>query len=234
MLLYLLSSDELRELLDRLGYRFEPEQIPTMVDYYLARTSHGSTLSGVVHTWVLARANRDRALEFFEQALTVRHRRHPGRHHLRGHSSGRDGRQRGPHPALLHRVGDSWRSDGVVTALAGITWCAGLSDPLPWPPCARAGQWQRRRGQRGSARCPPNGHRMPRPGRTARAGMHDPVSQCAFLSVGAKLRLARDDHRHTGRLNNPRTDGTQQHAGEAPKAGLPTTANCASSECSMS
>ena len=40
-----------------------------MVDYYLARTSHGSTLSGVVHTWVLARANRDRAMEFFQQAL---------------------------------------------------------------------------------------------------------------------------------------------------------------------
>jgi len=69
MLLYLLSSDELRELFDRLGYRFTPDQIPMTVDYYLARTSHGSTLSGVVHTWVLARANRDRAMEFFQQAL---------------------------------------------------------------------------------------------------------------------------------------------------------------------
>ncbi|HEY2197079.1 MAG TPA: trehalose-phosphatase, partial [Mycobacterium sp.] len=69
MLLYLLSATELRELLDRLGYRFTPEQIPEMVDYYLARTSHGSTLSSVVHTWVLARANRDRAMKFFQQAL---------------------------------------------------------------------------------------------------------------------------------------------------------------------
>ncbi|MET0993933.1 MAG: trehalose-phosphatase [Mycobacterium sp.] len=69
MLLYLLSSDELRELLDRLDYHFGPDQIPKMVDYYMARTSHGSTLSGVVHTWVLARANRDRAMEFFEQVL---------------------------------------------------------------------------------------------------------------------------------------------------------------------
>jgi len=65
MLLYLLSSDELRELLDRLDYHFGSDQIPKMVDYYMARTSHGSTLSGVVHTWVLARANRHRALEFF-------------------------------------------------------------------------------------------------------------------------------------------------------------------------
>jgi len=69
MLLYLLSSDELRELLARLDYRLDPEQIPKMVDYYLARTSHGSTLSAVVHTWVLARANRNRAAEFFEQVL---------------------------------------------------------------------------------------------------------------------------------------------------------------------
>lgn len=69
MLLYLMSSTELRELLDRLGYRFTSEQIPAMVDYYLARTSHGSTLSGVVHSWVLARANRDRAMEFFQEVL---------------------------------------------------------------------------------------------------------------------------------------------------------------------
>ena len=67
MLLYLLSSEELGELLDRLGYHLVHDQIPKMVTYYLARTSHGSTLSGVVHTWVLARANRDRAIEFFEQ-----------------------------------------------------------------------------------------------------------------------------------------------------------------------
>jgi len=70
MLLYLMSSDELGELLDRLGYRFTHEQIPRMVDYYMARTSHGSTLSGVVHSWVLARANRHRAMEFFQQVLT--------------------------------------------------------------------------------------------------------------------------------------------------------------------
>ncbi|MGB9226364.1 trehalose-phosphatase [Mycobacterium sp.] len=69
MLLYLMSSTELRELLNRLGYRFTSEQVPKMVDYYLARTSHGSTLSGVVHSWVLARANRERAMEFFQQAL---------------------------------------------------------------------------------------------------------------------------------------------------------------------
>ncbi|WP_232375063.1 trehalose-phosphatase [Mycolicibacterium mengxianglii] len=69
MLLYLLSSDELRELLARLGYRLAPERIPEMVTYYLARTSNGSTLSALTNTWVLARANRDRAKEFFQQVL---------------------------------------------------------------------------------------------------------------------------------------------------------------------
>lgn len=69
MLFYLLSAGELRELFDRLGYPFEGEAIPRTTDYYLARTSHGSTLSGVVHSWVLARANRDQAMEFFDKVL---------------------------------------------------------------------------------------------------------------------------------------------------------------------
>ena len=164
MLLYLLSSDELRELLDRLDYHFAPDQIPKMVDYYIARTSHGSTLSGVVHTWVLARANRDRAMEFFRAGSQVRRRRHPGRHHLRGHPPRRNGRQRRPRAAVLHRVGDPWQSPGVVAELAGIAWCAGLSDPLSWHAYACAGQRKGRRGQRRSTRRSAGGHRMPRSG----------------------------------------------------------------------
>jgi alpha,alpha-trehalase len=69
MLFYLLSSDELRELFERLGYRFAPEQIPKTIDYYRSRTSHGSTLSAIVHSWVLARGDRDRALKYFQQVL---------------------------------------------------------------------------------------------------------------------------------------------------------------------
>jgi trehalose/maltose hydrolase-like predicted phosphorylase len=69
MLFYLLSADELRALLERLGYRLEPAAIPRNVDYYLRRTSHGSTLSGVVHAWVLARSDRSRSWSFFAEAL---------------------------------------------------------------------------------------------------------------------------------------------------------------------
>ncbi|MFQ6328673.1 trehalose-phosphatase [Nocardia sp. CWNU-33] len=69
MLFYLLSADELRELMERLGYELPPEMIPRTIEYYLARTSHGSTLSALVHSWVLARANRDRAMEFYDLVL---------------------------------------------------------------------------------------------------------------------------------------------------------------------
>ena len=62
MLFYLLSPGELTELFDRLGYAFDPERdVPRNVDYYLARTSDGSTLSGVVRAWVLARLDRGRS-----------------------------------------------------------------------------------------------------------------------------------------------------------------------------
>jgi trehalose/maltose hydrolase-like predicted phosphorylase len=69
MLFYLLSADELRALLHRLGYRLTRETIRKTIEYYLARTSHGSTLSALVHAWVLGRANRDNALEHFTRLL---------------------------------------------------------------------------------------------------------------------------------------------------------------------
>lgn len=69
MLFYLLSAEELRELLEDLGYGLPAEMIPHTIDYYMARTSHGSTLSSVVHSWVLARADREHAVKFFEQVL---------------------------------------------------------------------------------------------------------------------------------------------------------------------
>jgi alpha,alpha-trehalase len=69
MLFYLLSADELGELFARLGYRLEPDTIPKTIDYYVARTSHGSTLSAVVHAWVLARNHRAQAEKYFVEAL---------------------------------------------------------------------------------------------------------------------------------------------------------------------
>jgi beta-phosphoglucomutase family hydrolase len=69
MLFYLFSAEELGALLARLGYALEPGSIPRNVAYYASRTSHGSTLSRVVHAWVLARSDRPRAMRFFAEAL---------------------------------------------------------------------------------------------------------------------------------------------------------------------
>jgi trehalose/maltose hydrolase-like predicted phosphorylase len=69
MLFYLFSAEELGELFTRLGYPFEYETIPRNVSYYDARSSHGSTLSRVVHAWVLARSDRPRAMGYFAEAL---------------------------------------------------------------------------------------------------------------------------------------------------------------------
>jgi alpha,alpha-trehalase len=69
MLFYLLSADELREIFHRLNYPFEHETIPRNIAYYLERTSHGSTLSRVVHAWVLARSKRELSWHLFKEAL---------------------------------------------------------------------------------------------------------------------------------------------------------------------
>jgi trehalose/maltose hydrolase-like predicted phosphorylase len=69
MLFQLLEADELYAVLDRLGYAHDRSTIPRTVAYYRDRTSHGSTLSRVVHSWVLARSDRRRSWHLFLQAL---------------------------------------------------------------------------------------------------------------------------------------------------------------------
>jgi alpha,alpha-trehalase len=69
MLFYLLSAEELHRILEGLGYDWTPDRIPATIEYYRNRTSHGSTLSGVVYAWLLARSDRPRSWEMFERAL---------------------------------------------------------------------------------------------------------------------------------------------------------------------
>ncbi|HXW38364.1 MAG TPA: glycosyl hydrolase family 65 protein, partial [Acidimicrobiales bacterium] len=69
MLFYLFSADELRSVLDRMGYALDPEVIPRTVAYYTERVTHGSSLSPVVHAWVLARGDREASWRYFRQAL---------------------------------------------------------------------------------------------------------------------------------------------------------------------
>jgi len=70
MLFFLFSAEELRALVERLGYPFDPESIPRTISYYMQRTSEGSTLSRVAHAWVLARSDRPRSWAVFHEALT--------------------------------------------------------------------------------------------------------------------------------------------------------------------
>lgn len=68
MLFYLLGIQELHELFDRMGYALDDDTVQRTVEYYLARTSHGSTLSKVVHAWVLSRVDCDASWKLFVQA----------------------------------------------------------------------------------------------------------------------------------------------------------------------
>jgi alpha,alpha-trehalase len=69
MLFYLFSRDMLGQLFERLGYPFDAQTIPKNIAYYRQRTSHGSTLSNVIHSWVSARSDRPGSWRLFCQAL---------------------------------------------------------------------------------------------------------------------------------------------------------------------
>ena len=69
MLFYLFSSEELQELFKEMGHDFDPHVIPKNMEYYLKRTSNGSTLSNIVHSWVLARSDRPGSWDLFNKAL---------------------------------------------------------------------------------------------------------------------------------------------------------------------
>jgi alpha,alpha-trehalase len=69
MLFYLFSAEELQGLFTLMGYDFDPACIPGNIEYYTKRSSHGSTLSNIVHAWVLSRSDRPRSLELFTKSL---------------------------------------------------------------------------------------------------------------------------------------------------------------------
>ena len=69
MLFYLLPEAELRRIFNQLGYEFDDDLIRRNIDYYMQRTSHGSTLSKVVHASALDRIDRGAAWAMFLEAL---------------------------------------------------------------------------------------------------------------------------------------------------------------------
>ena len=69
MLFFLFTQDELRGLLERLGYEYSPETARRNIEYYDARTSHGSTLSLIAHAAVMADIDPEGSWERFMVAL---------------------------------------------------------------------------------------------------------------------------------------------------------------------
>ena len=69
MLFFLFTDEELRQIFVRLGYDYSPDLRHRTVNHYLARTSHGSTLSFVVHAHDLADIEPDTSWSMFLTAL---------------------------------------------------------------------------------------------------------------------------------------------------------------------
>jgi len=69
MLFYLFPDAELRRLFAQLGYDLPPDMVGRTIDYYDRRTSHGSTLSFIVHAGVLASIDPTSSYERFLAAL---------------------------------------------------------------------------------------------------------------------------------------------------------------------
>lgn len=69
MLFYVFSVAELRSIFARLGYELSDDVVSRTIEFYLARSSDGSTLSQVVHSWVLAKENPAKSWSLFRDAL---------------------------------------------------------------------------------------------------------------------------------------------------------------------
>jgi len=69
MLFYLFSAETLKKMFKRLEYRLDSDFISKNINYYLHRTTNGSSLALTIHAWIEARQERERSWELFSQAL---------------------------------------------------------------------------------------------------------------------------------------------------------------------
>jgi trehalose/maltose hydrolase-like predicted phosphorylase len=69
LLFFLFREDELRGILERLGYEYQPDMLRKNLAYYDERTSHGSTLSFVAHAGVMAGIDPEASWERYMVAL---------------------------------------------------------------------------------------------------------------------------------------------------------------------
>jgi trehalose/maltose hydrolase-like predicted phosphorylase len=69
MLFHLFTPTEMADLLERLGYDCDEGFFERNLRYYEARTSHGSTLSEMVHSWLHSRLDPESSWRLFRDAL---------------------------------------------------------------------------------------------------------------------------------------------------------------------
>jgi len=70
MLFYILEPDVVKGLIHQMGYELPEDYLRKNLEYYIARTSHGSTLSRVVHAWLAGMTNQPGlAWELYRGAL---------------------------------------------------------------------------------------------------------------------------------------------------------------------
>jgi trehalose/maltose hydrolase-like predicted phosphorylase len=70
LLFFLFPEHELRRLFERLGYEYTADMAQKNIEYYDARTSHGSTLSFIAHAGVMADMDPEGSWDRYMTALT--------------------------------------------------------------------------------------------------------------------------------------------------------------------
>jgi trehalose/maltose hydrolase-like predicted phosphorylase len=69
MLFFLFPEEELKGIFSRLGYEYTQETARNNIEYYARRTSHGSTLSFIVHAHILSEIDPESSWQMFKTAL---------------------------------------------------------------------------------------------------------------------------------------------------------------------
>lgn len=69
MLFYLFTKTEIERIFENLGLEFSEELVSKNIAYYRDRTSHGSTLSRVVFSWILLKYDQQQSWDNFETVL---------------------------------------------------------------------------------------------------------------------------------------------------------------------
>lgn len=70
MIFYILNDDEVKRIFERLGHPLTKDIFRKNYDFYMKRTSHGSTLSRIVHAYLAERIGYEElAMKFFLDAL---------------------------------------------------------------------------------------------------------------------------------------------------------------------